>query len=50
MSSLLNAIAAGRNPAAISNDGGAVPCSGRHYSTVLFRNFLRDGFPGWELC
>jgi hypothetical protein len=50
MSSLLNAIAAGRNPAAISNDGGAVPCSGRHYSTILLRTFLRDGFPGWELC
>jgi hypothetical protein len=50
MSSLLNAIAAGRNPAAISNGGGEKPCSDRHYSTILLRNFLRDGFPGGEVC
>ncbi len=39
-------IAAGRYPAAITNDGGPKPCSGRHYSTVLDRFFCGDNFSG----
>jgi hypothetical protein len=44
------AIAAGRNPAAINNDGGAKPCYCRHYSTVFLRVFLCEGFFWGESC
>ena len=46
----LKAIAAGRNPAAINNDGGAKPYSDRHYSTVFGRFYYGEAFSGGESC
>jgi hypothetical protein len=46
----LKAIAAGRNPAAIHNDGGSKPVYARHYSTVFSPSYYGDVFSGGESC